>query len=232
MIVDNIANAHNSSYLSEKPNRNATNKWLTEDIVKAYQLIIHDLCLNNNSDIGIKRIIRIALQEQYGLTELEAINVLNGRNVSDYIFKYYQKRISMIPKKINNNDLLFNNDSRNNRTNTQLILSNCHQMTYILITQFRTKECGTLDIKFTYTNTTISTMEVIQTKNNISISKIYIYEYPTDVFQKYIRLFLTKHIDCLKNASPFNAEDIVLYFYNDVIQIGDKIEEQITQKTG
>lgn len=73
-------------------------------------------------------------------------------------------------------------------------------------------------------------MEVIQTKNNIS--KIYVYEYPTDVFQKYIRLFLKRHIDCLKNAFSFNAEDIVLYFFNDVIQIGNKIEEQITKKTG
>lgn len=190
MIVDNIPNSLNSSLLSVKQNRRATNKWLTEDVVKAYQLIIHDLCLNDNSDIGIKRIIRITLQEQYGLTELEAINILNGRNVSDYIFKYYQKRMAMILKKINNNDLLFNSDSRNNRTNTHLILSDCYQMTYILITQFHTKECGILDIKFTYTNTAISTMEVIQTKNNIS--KIYVYEYPTDVFQKYIRLFLKR----------------------------------------
>lgn len=129
MIVDNIPNSLNSSLLSVKQNRRATNKWLTEDVVKAYQLIIHDLCLNDNSDIGIKRIIRITLQEQYGLTELEAINILNGRNVSDYIFKYYQKRMAMILKKINNNDLLFNSDSRNNRTNTHLILSDCYQMT-------------------------------------------------------------------------------------------------------
>ena len=39
-------------------------------------------------DLGEMRKLRIQLQELCGITEIEAINVLHYRNVSDYIHKY------------------------------------------------------------------------------------------------------------------------------------------------
>lgn len=53
---------------------------------------------DNAEDIGIRRALRMELQNIYGLTELEAINVLNGRNVSDYVRKYQNIKNNMTPK--------------------------------------------------------------------------------------------------------------------------------------
>ena len=39
-------------------------------------------------DYGEMRLLRMELQELCGITELEALNVLIYRNVSDYIWKY------------------------------------------------------------------------------------------------------------------------------------------------
>lgn len=46
------------------------------------------LLIDNPLDIGLRREIRLDLMKKYGLSELEAINVLNGRNMEDYVVKY------------------------------------------------------------------------------------------------------------------------------------------------
>ena len=198
-------------------------KWLTEDIANTYQLIIQDLNLDNSEDIDIRRKIRSALQEQYGITEIEAINVLNGHNVSDYILKYHKLKSAMVLKAIRSSDLLCPNSYQKSKAGTQFVLSHASQITCSLSTQFRTKECGILDIDFINLDMFASTMEVIQHKNNQE--KEYIYEYSTDIFKKYICAFTRKQINCIDAGAKFNGEEIVLEFYNEVIRIGNKIEE-------
>ena len=46
------------------------------------------LLIDNPLDIGLRREIRLDLMKKYGLSEIEAINVLNGRNIEDYVVKY------------------------------------------------------------------------------------------------------------------------------------------------
>lgn len=46
------------------------------------------LLIDNPLDIGLRREIRRDLMKKYGLSEIEAINVLNGRNTEDYVVKY------------------------------------------------------------------------------------------------------------------------------------------------
>lgn len=46
---------------------------------------------DNPLDISLRRDLRIDLMRKYGLTEIEAINVLNGKNIVDYIVKYQKK---------------------------------------------------------------------------------------------------------------------------------------------
>ena len=46
------------------------------------------LLIDNPIDIGLRREIRRDLMKKYGLSEIEAINVLNGRNTEDYVVKY------------------------------------------------------------------------------------------------------------------------------------------------
>lgn len=65
---------------------------LSRAIAKEYQkmaAMFHD---NGLQDIGSRRALRIELQKKCGLTELEAVNVINGHHVQDYIAKYERKR--------------------------------------------------------------------------------------------------------------------------------------------
>nr|DAE92115.1 MAG TPA: hypothetical protein [Myoviridae sp. ct5xZ3] len=58
---------------------------LTQDVAKEYQRRVEQLPDNGLQDIGERRSLRLELQEKYGLTELQAINVLNNRHVGDCI---------------------------------------------------------------------------------------------------------------------------------------------------
>lgn len=58
---------------------------LTRQIANEYQRKAARLPDNGLQDIGERRTLRLELQERCGLTELQAINVLNDRHVGDYI---------------------------------------------------------------------------------------------------------------------------------------------------
>lgn len=67
--------------------------WLTEDVVRRFaaKAWIY-LELHGYQYVAEVWEISRELQEGYGVTELEAINILNGRNVRDYLDKYYRIR--------------------------------------------------------------------------------------------------------------------------------------------
>jgi len=58
---------------------------LTLEIAKEYQQRAKELPDNGLQDTGERRELRIELQNRCGLTELQAINILNGHHVKDYI---------------------------------------------------------------------------------------------------------------------------------------------------
>lgn len=58
---------------------------LTKNIAREYQKRVSRLPDKSLQDIGERRKLRIDLQERCGLSELQAINVLNNRFVDDYI---------------------------------------------------------------------------------------------------------------------------------------------------
>lgn len=66
-------------------------RWLTADVAREYQAkswiyrVLYDY-----QHIKQVREIGQELQELYGVTELEAINIMNGYYVSDYVNKYYR----------------------------------------------------------------------------------------------------------------------------------------------
>lgn len=124
----------------------------------------------------------------------------------------------MTLKKINSKDLLFTNDIEEDRTNTYLNLYDYDWMTYSLSTRFRTKDMGTLYVKFEYFGMTISTMEVEQVLNNSTEKATY--EYPSELFRKYIVKFLEKHIRSWEDSYAFNGEEEVIEFFNDVLEKG------------
>lgn len=65
---------------------------LSRAIAKEYQKAASSLMDDGIQDVGQRRTLRIELQKRCGLTELEAINVINGHHLQDYITKYERKR--------------------------------------------------------------------------------------------------------------------------------------------
>ena len=121
-------------------------------------------------------------------------------------------------KKIQKEDLIFSGSIGDDRTNTHLVLDDYDWMNYILTTRFNTKEMGEIEVRFEYFGATSSVMYVKQTYNNIC--ERVVYEYPTDIFQKYIILFLTKHIASWDEEYAFYGEDEVIDFFNTVLENG------------
>lgn len=58
---------------------------LSRAIAKEYQRAADALVDDGIQDLGERRELRIELQKRCGLTELQAINILNGFHVKDYI---------------------------------------------------------------------------------------------------------------------------------------------------
>lgn len=119
-------------------------------------------------------------------------------------------------------ELIFSGNIEDDRTNTCLTLDDYDWMSYKLATRFKTEKLGILDVEFEYFGFTTSSMKVTQTLNDVT--RNYEYEYPTDIFQKHITIFMTNHIAAWNDTYAFNGEDEVLAFYNEVITQG-KIKE-------
>lgn len=63
-------------------------EWLTYEICKEYMHKAQELSGSCGTDIGQRRALRIELQNRCDITELEAINILNGYNISLYVSRY------------------------------------------------------------------------------------------------------------------------------------------------
>ncbi|MEY8518598.1 hypothetical protein AALC25_17205 [Lachnospiraceae bacterium 29-84] len=64
---------------------------LTRRVAHAYRDRAGALPYNGMQDIGERRALRIELQERCGVTELEAINIINGSHIDSYCMKYLAK---------------------------------------------------------------------------------------------------------------------------------------------
>lgn len=58
---------------------------LTAEIANEYRTLAENLPENSGQDTGERRELRQELQRRCGLSELQAINILNGFHVKDYI---------------------------------------------------------------------------------------------------------------------------------------------------
>ena len=73
--------------------------WLTYEVAAEYHKKAVSLGYGNNELKGERFRLCKELQEKYGVTELEAINILNGRCITDYVEKY-QRIKNLIPLKV------------------------------------------------------------------------------------------------------------------------------------
>ena len=66
---------------------------LTKAIAEEYMRRARKLPENGMQDIGERRELRIELQKRCGLTDLQAVNIVNGDHVKDYVMiAAYKKR--------------------------------------------------------------------------------------------------------------------------------------------
>lgn len=86
-----------------KLNRNHQGFWLTDEVARKYaaKSWIYRV-QNGNQYIGKVREIGEELRRLYGVTEIEARNILFERNVSDYVNKYDRIR-NLIPIGVEHN---------------------------------------------------------------------------------------------------------------------------------
>lgn len=65
-------------------------KWLTTEAAEDYYKRAQQLPNTDGQLIGERRVLWQELKDEYGLTDLEAVNILNGYYISDYVNKYYR----------------------------------------------------------------------------------------------------------------------------------------------
>lgn len=121
--------------------------------------------------------------------------------------------------KIEEKDLIFTNEIEDDRTNTFLTLNDYDWMDYQLKTRFKTENLGILDVIFNYFGLTTSVMIVKQRIDDKE--REYLFEYDTEIFKKYLIKFLNLHIESWNSTFAFYGGDIVLEFYNEVIESGE-----------
>lgn len=135
-------------------------------------------------------------------------------------------------KEISKKELIFDEKNRE-ETHTQLILDDYDWLDYKLITHFTTKKSGYLSVLFNFFGTNEAEMCVVQTKKDWRYVEFadeaiekecakdtvrYRYEFPCEVFKKYIVRFMTEHMkQWEEKGKAFDGTDLVLEFYNEVV---------------
>lgn len=82
-------------------------EWITFEDCKEYYLKAQALPNNGYQDIGERRQLRMELQKKFDLSETEAINILNGYHVHEYVQKYDNIRNLRIPDGTTVNDRVY-----------------------------------------------------------------------------------------------------------------------------
>lgn len=121
-------------------------------------------------------------------------------------------------KKIEQKELIFENVPFKDRIYTELELKDYDWMSYVLSTSFRTKNQGDLKVRFEYFGATNSEMYVEQ--HNKGGRKKYTYSFSSDIFENYLIRFMMDHLAQWEKQEVFYGGDIVLEFYNEIIEKG------------
>lgn len=79
---------------------------LTRAIVEEYRKRAKALPDTAGQDIGERRELRIELQNRCGITELQAVNILNGFHADSYIVSEYRKAAENASEKAQDHERL------------------------------------------------------------------------------------------------------------------------------
>jgi len=127
----------------------------------------------------------------------------------------------MALKKLQREDIEFTDAIDKDRICTYVQLNDYSWMYYRIMSILYTKKYGKLELKFSYTGFQKSEMSVIQSfgeglsrENNV----VYNYVFNSDIFEKYVKRYLEEQLKAWDSEFAFNGGDIVLDFYNEVIE--------------
>ena len=130
--------------------------------------------------------------------------------------------------KINREDLIFSDEMDDEGTNTSLIMEDYDWASYNLTTRFNTKENGLTRVSFHNFLFNASDMVVTQLKDR-KVS-YYIISFDTGTFNKYVKRFLIEHANNFDKTYAFDGEEIVVDFFNEVVESGNMILKATTDK--
>ena len=85
---------------------NDRREWLSKELADEYRRKANQAADRSSGDIGKRRELRIELQTRCGLTDLEAVNVINGQHVMEYVDKYHRIRYGIPLNKDGNKNLM------------------------------------------------------------------------------------------------------------------------------
>lgn len=74
--------------ISPKEKAKHKGKWLTWDAVNECRRRAQNLKKSSGEITKELRLLVLELMDEYGVTEIEAINIVNGYNTADYVQKY------------------------------------------------------------------------------------------------------------------------------------------------
>lgn len=98
---------------------------------------------------------------------------------------------------------------------SDLILEDYGWMSYKLLSFLPTRKYGDLRLSFNYFGATYSVLHIKQTMGNkVQSHRI---NFNTDMFEKYITMYMEQHIAHWKGEHAFCGEKIVIDFYNEVL---------------
>ncbi|MBR4182407.1 MAG: hypothetical protein IKQ56_01160 [Lachnospiraceae bacterium] len=82
-------------------------EWLTYEIAMDYYHRAESIPCNDRSDTGIRNVLRKEIQEKYGVTEIEAVNILSGYFIADYAERYRRIKELDVPRSMLSVDEIF-----------------------------------------------------------------------------------------------------------------------------
>jgi len=90
-------------------------EWLTIEICNEYRRKAESIEESNSGNVGTKRALQKELQYRCDITELEAINIINGYHAADYVLNYEKMRNHTLVEVVDPNYLewLARNDNVN-----------------------------------------------------------------------------------------------------------------------
>lgn len=101
-LVESRRFALNRVYRAHKAHKG---KWINKDVVELYAMrAILYRASEKEQYKGKLRKLGEELQREYGVTEIEAINILFGNNINDYLNKYYQME-HLIPESVSEEEI-------------------------------------------------------------------------------------------------------------------------------